>query len=135
MLFVDECSDWWPLSSHHIGERFATRAIIEAHEGGRWYGRDEARAECDWGRGQALAHPARLAALTKVGGPRVTSMQGARVSLEPVGPEHVEPLRERRASPEVERWWEPAGEGWPLSAEGPPASPSPVRRSLAWVER
>ena len=47
----------------------------------------------------------------------MTSMQGERVSLEPVGPEHVEPLREMRASPEVERWWEPAGEGWPLSAE------------------
>ena len=33
-LFVDEFSDWWPLSSHHIGERSATQAIIEAHEGG-----------------------------------------------------------------------------------------------------
>lgn len=59
-LFVDEFSDWWPLSSHHIGERPATQAIIEAHEGGRWYERDEAGAECDWGRVLAVDRPSRI---------------------------------------------------------------------------
>lgn len=47
----------------------------------------------------------------------MTSLQGERVSLEAVGPEHVEPLKEMRASPEVVRWWEPAGEGWPFTLE------------------
>ena len=59
-LFVDDFSDWWPLSSHHIGERPATQAIIEAHEGGRWYERDESGAECDWGRVLAVDRPSRL---------------------------------------------------------------------------
>lgn len=47
----------------------------------------------------------------------MTGLQGERVSLEAVGPEHAEPLKEMRASPEVVRWWEPAGEGWPLTLE------------------
>ncbi len=47
----------------------------------------------------------------------MTGLQGERVSLEAVGPEHAEPLKEMRASPEVVRWWEPAGEGWPLTPE------------------
>ena len=165
-LFVDDFSDWWPLTSHHIGERPAIQVIVEAHEGGRWYERDEAGVECDWGRVLAVDRPSRLllgwqlspkfefdpdtARTTEVevtfeasgdastivtlehrgfevhreaaatcaiggrrgrlgpaarplrgGGPRVTSMQGERVSLEPVGPEHVEPLREMRAA---RRW-------------------------------
>ena len=29
-LFVDEFSAWWPLSSHHIGERSPGEVIIEA---------------------------------------------------------------------------------------------------------
>ena len=59
-LFVDDFSDWWPLSSHHIGERPATHVIIEAHEGGRWYERDERGAECDWGRVLAVDRPSRV---------------------------------------------------------------------------
>jgi aminoglycoside 6'-N-acetyltransferase len=40
-----------------------------------------------------------------------------RVVLEPVRPEHVERLRALRRTPEVERWWNPAEEGWPLEEE------------------
>jgi aminoglycoside 6'-N-acetyltransferase len=47
----------------------------------------------------------------------VTSLRGERVSLDAVRAEHVERLMEMRASPEVERWWEPPPEGWPLEAE------------------
>ncbi len=39
------------------------------------------------------------------------------IALEPLRPEHAEPLREMRASPEVARWWHPPAPGWPLDAE------------------
>jgi len=39
--------------------------------------------------------------------------RGERVALEPTREEHAERLRRLRATPEVERWWEPGPEGWP----------------------
>jgi aminoglycoside 6'-N-acetyltransferase len=33
--------------------------------------------------------------------------------------EHVERIRELHATPEVQRWWEPAPEGWPKRTEEP----------------
>ena len=39
------------------------------------------------------------------------------LTIEPLRPEHAEPLRALRATPEVARWWEPAAPGWPLEAE------------------
>lgn len=59
-LFVDRFSEWWPLSSHHIGERPAVKAIIEPHAGGRWFERDEAGAECEWGSVLAVERPGRI---------------------------------------------------------------------------
>ena len=58
-LFVDEFGHWWPLS-HHIGERAPDEVIIEPHEGGRWFERDESGVECDWGRVLAVDRPARI---------------------------------------------------------------------------
>ena len=40
-----------------------------------------------------------------------------RLVLEPVRPEHADRLRELRRTPEVARWWDPAGEDWPLDEE------------------
>jgi aminoglycoside 6'-N-acetyltransferase len=37
--------------------------------------------------------------------------------LEPMRPEHAEPLRAMRSSPEVARWWGPPPDGWPLEIE------------------
>jgi aminoglycoside 6'-N-acetyltransferase len=37
--------------------------------------------------------------------------------LVPVRAEHAERLRALRRTPEVERWWEPPPDGWPLTAE------------------
>ena len=59
-LFVDQFSEWWPLSSHHIGERPAVQVIIEPHAGGRWFERDEAGAECEWGSVLAVEPPGRI---------------------------------------------------------------------------
>ena len=44
-------------------------------------------------------------------------IEGERLALEPVRPEHAERLRELRTAPEVAPWWNPPPEGWPLEAE------------------
>ena len=48
-VFTAGFSTWWPLESHHIGKTMATEAIIEPHAGGRWFERDAAGNECNWG--------------------------------------------------------------------------------------
>jgi uncharacterized protein YndB with AHSA1/START domain len=59
-LFVDEFADWWPLSSHHIGERQAAEVVIEPREGGRWFERDQSGTECEWGSVLAVERPRRI---------------------------------------------------------------------------
>ena len=59
-LFVHGFAEWWPLQSHHIGERPAVTAVVEPNAGGRWYERDEAGNECEWGRVLAVERPERI---------------------------------------------------------------------------
>jgi aminoglycoside 6'-N-acetyltransferase len=42
-----------------------------------------------------------------------------RLSLELMRAEHVERIRELHATPEVQRWWNPAPEGWPERTKEP----------------
>jgi uncharacterized protein YndB with AHSA1/START domain len=56
-LFTDRFSDWWPKDSHHISDAPAADAILEPHEGGRWYERDENGTECDWGYVREIQRP------------------------------------------------------------------------------
>jgi aminoglycoside 6'-N-acetyltransferase len=44
-------------------------------------------------------------------------IEGERLVLEPVGPEHAGRLVELRRTPEVTRWWNTPPEGWPLKDE------------------
>jgi aminoglycoside 6'-N-acetyltransferase len=44
-------------------------------------------------------------------------IEGERLVLEPVGPEHAERLVELRSTPEVARWWNAPPDGWPLEDE------------------
>ena len=37
--FTEEHGAWWPLATHHIGEKDAETAIIEPRAGGRWFER------------------------------------------------------------------------------------------------
>jgi aminoglycoside 6'-N-acetyltransferase len=46
-----------------------------------------------------------------------TRIEGERLVLESVRPEHVERLRELRREPDVARWWNTGPEGWPLDEE------------------
>jgi aminoglycoside 6'-N-acetyltransferase len=48
---------------------------------------------------------------------RTGPLQGERLVLEPLRPEHADRLRELRRRPEVARWWDLAPDGWPLAAE------------------
>lgn len=48
-VFTAGMSSWWPMESHHIGETMAVEVVIEPHAGGRWFERDAAGGECDWG--------------------------------------------------------------------------------------
>jgi aminoglycoside 6'-N-acetyltransferase len=45
------------------------------------------------------------------------ALQGERLVLEPLRPEHADQLRALRRTAEVARWWDPAPEGWPLAAD------------------
>ena len=44
-------------------------------------------------------------------------IQGERLLLEPLRPEHADRLRALRQAPEVARWWDPPEEGWPLAQQ------------------
>ena len=48
-VFTAGFNTWWPIESHHIGERMAVEVAIEPRAGGRWFERDAEGAECDWG--------------------------------------------------------------------------------------
>jgi aminoglycoside 6'-N-acetyltransferase len=47
----------------------------------------------------------------------VSRIEGERLVLEPMRPEHAERLRALRQAPEVARWWNPPPDGWPLEEE------------------
>lgn len=48
-ILAQKMGTWWP-ATHHIGKTPFTEIVIEPHAGGRWFERDIAGAECDWGR-------------------------------------------------------------------------------------
>ena len=47
-VFVEQMEIWWP-ASHHIGDTPFQTIFVEPRVGGRWYERDVAGKECDWG--------------------------------------------------------------------------------------
>jgi len=59
-VFTDGMSRWWPLDSHHIGEREPNAAVLEPHAGGRWFERTDDGSECDWGRVLEWEAPSRI---------------------------------------------------------------------------
>jgi uncharacterized protein YndB with AHSA1/START domain len=59
-VFTGEMSRWWPLATHHVGAQPAEAAVVEPHEGGRWFERAADGTECDWGRVLAWEPPNRV---------------------------------------------------------------------------
>ena len=50
VVFTREMTSWWPIDSHHIGEKDMERAVMEEKAGGRWFERAGDGTECEWGR-------------------------------------------------------------------------------------
>lgn len=59
-VFTEEHGAWWPLSTHHIGEKPAETAILEPRVGGRWFERAADGSECEWGKVLVWDPPSRL---------------------------------------------------------------------------
>jgi uncharacterized protein YndB with AHSA1/START domain len=58
-VFTAKFFTWWP-ASHHIGAAEMADAVIEPHEGGRWYERGVDGVECEWGRVLVYEPPNRV---------------------------------------------------------------------------
>lgn len=88
-IFTENLGAWWPLASHHIGEKEAETAVIEPKAGGRWYERAADGTECQWGRVKVWDPPGRLVLIWQIAGkfkydPKVESQVEVRfVSMSP----------------------------------------------------
>ncbi len=58
-LFTARMDGWWP-ASHHTGATPFKAIIVEPVPGGRWFERDAAGAETNWGRVIDWSPPGRL---------------------------------------------------------------------------
>ena len=67
-VFTEQHSTWWPLDTHHIGEKPAETAIIEPKVGGRWFERAADGTEGVWGRVLVWEPPHRLVLTWEIDG-------------------------------------------------------------------
>ena len=65
-VFTSRFDAWWP-RTHSIGDSRLREAVIEGHEGGRWYGRLENGTEALWGDVLAWEPPRRLLLAWRIG--------------------------------------------------------------------
>lgn len=65
--FTEEHGAWWPLATHHIGEKDAVTAVMEPHAGGRWFERAADGTECQWGRVLVWDPPGRIVLAWQIG--------------------------------------------------------------------
>jgi uncharacterized protein YndB with AHSA1/START domain len=66
-VFTDSLHTWWP-AEYHIGQADMAEAILEPHEGGRWYEQGVDGSQCDWGRVLAWEPPHRLVVTWQING-------------------------------------------------------------------
>ncbi len=58
-VFTQQMGRWW-LPDHHIAPRPFVDVVLEPNAGGRWFERDRAGAECEWGKVLAWEPPDRV---------------------------------------------------------------------------
>jgi uncharacterized protein YndB with AHSA1/START domain len=66
-FFTERFDAWWP-RAHKIGAADLQRAVLEPHEGGRWYEVGTDGSECEWGSVLAYDPPRRLLLSWRIGG-------------------------------------------------------------------
>jgi uncharacterized protein YndB with AHSA1/START domain len=60
-VFTEKMGTWWP-ATHHIAANPFAEIVVERRAGGRWFERDSAGAECDWGKVLVWEPPKRMVA-------------------------------------------------------------------------
>lgn len=58
-VFVEQMETWWP-PTHHVGTTPFEAIFVEPRVGGRWYERNAAGEQCDWGTVLAWDPPRRV---------------------------------------------------------------------------
>lgn len=58
--FTAEIGQWWPLSTHSVGQGQAQAVVIEPRVGGRVFETDGTGAQADWGRVLEWSPPGRF---------------------------------------------------------------------------
>jgi len=58
-VFVEQMETWWP-ATHHISKTPFEAIFVEPRVGGRWYERNAAGEQCDWGKVLAWDPPHRV---------------------------------------------------------------------------
>jgi uncharacterized protein YndB with AHSA1/START domain len=59
-VFIEQMSNWWPLSTHSVFGDQSTEAILEPIPGGRWFERTPDGRESLWGTVIEAERPVRL---------------------------------------------------------------------------
>jgi uncharacterized protein YndB with AHSA1/START domain len=59
-VFAERMGDWWPRGHTLTPGVEREDVVVEPRAGGRWYERNAAGAECDWGRVLAWEAPRRM---------------------------------------------------------------------------
>lgn len=114
-VFTERCDTWWP-RSYRLGEAERTGLVLEPGVGGRWYQRDAAGTECDWGRVLTWDPPRHLVLAWQIApgfAPEPDPERASRVDVRFVadGPDRT---RVTLVHSEFERH----GEGWESMREG-----------------
>jgi uncharacterized protein YndB with AHSA1/START domain len=122
-LFTGRMAAWWP-ATHHIGGASFAAIVIEPLAGGRWFERDAAGVETQWGKVLAWGPPGRvllawqLNADWKYDPDLETELE---ITFAPVGAGTRVRLEHRnleRFGDSAERIAEMLRGGWPTIAEG-----------------
>jgi uncharacterized protein YndB with AHSA1/START domain len=91
-VFTAGFSTWWPLDSHHIGDKDAVEVVLEPRAGGRWFERAADGTECDWGRVLAWDPPERVVLAWQISAdwkPDPTATSDVEVSFHDEGDGHT----------------------------------------------